>query len=88
MYKQKLYMLLKALEVQEIEELMEKPSPYLVSVGLEIAKAARLGASLPAASEQARSSGAAIICGCNNSQWIGEDGICKNCAGTINTPPA
>jgi len=52
MYKQKLYMLLKALEVQEIEELMEKPSPYLVSVGLEIAKAARLGAPFLSASNK------------------------------------
>jgi len=45
-------MLLKALEVQEIEELMEKPSPYLVSVGLEIAKAARLGAPFLSASNK------------------------------------
>ena len=44
MYKQKLYMLMKSLEIQDIEELMEKPSPYLVSVGLRIAEAARIGA--------------------------------------------
>lgn len=46
MYKQKLYMLMQALEIQNIEELMEKPPAYLVSVGLRIAEAARRGAKL------------------------------------------
>ena len=40
MYKQKLYIFLKTLEVENIEELMEKPSPYLVAVALEIRNAA------------------------------------------------
>ena len=37
---------MKALEIENIEELMEKESPYLVAVGLKIAEAARLGAPL------------------------------------------
>jgi hypothetical protein len=43
-YKQKLYMFLKSLEVENAEKLMEKESPYLVAVGLRIARAARRGA--------------------------------------------
>lgn len=43
MYKQKLYLVLKTLGVQNTEELMEKESPYLVAVALEIRKAAEIG---------------------------------------------
>ena len=52
MYKQKLYMLLKALEVKHAKELMEKPSPYIVQVGLKIAEAAKLGAPFVKLKEQ------------------------------------
>jgi len=43
MYKSKLYLVLKTLGVQNIEELMEKESPYLVRVALEIREAAEIG---------------------------------------------
>lgn len=44
MYKEKLILLLKSLEVQEIEELIEQPPEYLAKIGVVIARAAKLGA--------------------------------------------
>ena len=43
MYKQKLIALLKVLEVQEIDELIEKPVEHLIAVGFYISKAAQKG---------------------------------------------
>ena len=43
MYKAKLIMLLKALEVRDIDELIEKPPGTLAAVGIVIAKAAKRG---------------------------------------------
>ena len=40
-YKGKLYLILRTLGVENIEELMEKPSPYLVKVALVIFEAAK-----------------------------------------------
>ena len=45
-YMQKLWVLLKTLECQNIEELMEQPSPYLVRVALEITESAKLNKKL------------------------------------------
>lgn len=41
LYESKLYLFLKALEVRDIQELMNLESPYLVAVALEIKKAAK-----------------------------------------------
>jgi len=43
MYKQKLIALLKVLEVQEIDKLIEKPVEYIITVGFYISKAAKKG---------------------------------------------
>ena len=51
MYKEKLILLLKALEVKEIEELIEQPPEYLAKIGVVIARAAKIGAKV--ASQQA-----------------------------------
>ena len=52
MYKQKLIALLKALEVQDIEELIDKSTEHIIGVGLVISQAAKMGAKHLDASNQ------------------------------------
>jgi hypothetical protein len=47
MYKEKLIALLRSLEVNNIDKLIEKPTAYLVTMGILIAAAAKRGANTP-----------------------------------------
>jgi len=66
MYKEKLILLLKALEVKEIKELIEQPPEYLAKIGVVIAKAAKIGAkvaSQPVVEADAESRAVCPLCG-------------------------